>query len=271
MRRSTKRKLVSFFQTKKRRRLLLGVIGAIQLISIIVTTNNIQNDLILQNNEPYYGSKILFTLPISIIFLIVGFVQYLAEYHKKLDDSIKRAMLANLDDVNKDLIFFMLWGGLLGFSITTLLIVTPMEWVLNLQFVIPPNIVESIVSGMTYIINNGGPEFVIYVLLMPMLGFITFITYKMVCFGTLWKNKKKQEKDTRKVGGISNTVLVIIYLGIVTYFFTLFFGGFDKLEEWKQILFIFLPLISLSLSGVMGMAIFFTKFFDKMLVESGDN
>lgn len=256
-------KLKAFFKTPKRRGLILGLFGIVTIFTLTY------NPVITQpvdgiNNDFLVATEVFLLIPLIIILLIVGFVPYLAKGAEKMDSSIKKAIVAPLNVYDRNFLSFCLWGGFLGFSISTFIAVNSLDLILDTTFIIPPELSKDLVNLFLYTLRNPGPSYVITIMVIPLLGYALFFIYKIVYFGTIMKLEKNEDSTLnqskyQKIGKFSIFVLLISVFGVITYLHTMLSGNFEKLEDWNKILIMFLPFYSLGMSVFMVFAIFFIR------------
>jgi len=255
--------LRSLLKTSKGRRFVLGLLGFVLIVSLVFNPN-VTQPVEGINKDFSVAYEVFLLIPIIITLLIVGFVPFLAKFTKKLDDSIKKAIAAPLNVYDRNFLSFGLWGGFLGFSISTFIAVNSLDLVLDTTFLIPPELSEDLVGLFLYTLRNPGPSFVITVMILPLLGYALFLIYKMVYFGTIMKPAKNKDShlnqsNHQKVGRFSIFVLLVSAFGVITYLHTFLTGNLDKLDDWNKIVFMFLPFYSLSMSVIMMVSLFVTR------------
>lgn len=253
------KKLHIFFHNSKRRGLLLGILGIFTIFTL--TYNPTINE---SNNDILIATELFLLIPLIMVMLIVGFVPYLSQGADKLNYSIKKALATPLNVYNWNFLTFHLWGGVLGFAISTFIAVNSLNLILDTTFVIPPELSKDIIKLFLYTLQNPGPSFVISLMIIPLLGYAIFFIYKMVYFGTIMKLEKYDKytsntKDVQKVGKFSIFILLLSVFGVITYLYTMFPSNFEKLEDWNKIIMMFLPIYSIGMSSCMLIGIFVVR------------
>ncbi len=287
-----KQKIIHYvFKTKNGRRTIASIIGLYMLERIISGGTIFELIENMEGDPLIYGLEIAVQLPIAIFLVLIGTIPILTKIHTSFDFSVKRGIKASLSSAltwpiprsknstkkqlrnkfpevmrfyNVNLALFFFWGSFLSFSISTFVLGYSLDWILNVLTLIPPEISYNAETILSDFFESGGPEFVTFVFTLLISGFIALMIYKIVYFGGIWgtnfSSLNNYNTSDKEIGRFSTVILLLCYLGIISYINLFLTGKINELVEWKQFIIENLPLICLGMALMAFVGVLLLRF-----------